>query len=603
MDNLIEMLYEIQKEALWLRERETRAKERRNSLKQKSIQEGVQEPPVDDWIKALRRKFHTTNPKPIVVLSLFDGIGGIWAALRLLNIPFTGYSSEINPDAIQVLRERYPDIEHLGDIRKVTQDDVKQQIDLVVGGFPCQDLSCMGRRIGLHGQQSRLFFEVLRVLQTFKPKWFLVENVASMSWIDRDEISKYLKCYPIEIDSQELTPSKRKRLYWTNVPHPKSLPMIKEHHLTSLQSVLESGTALETKLGCILSNNFCPGSNVQLQRILDNETNSLRYISVAELEKVMGYPSGYTDVHFKNPVESRKHRKTRLCQQSKKLLPDTSLSIRWGLLGNSFSVAVIAYLLSPLLDHSVQQSGLEPFPFSQKLREDECAVMEPGEIWALFNAHERPNWYALIISTSGGRFSPSQTNGDRGPVDIHVRFLKLDPEYLNVENDKWNPIRGTGRYTLMPNIDAQNSWLPFSHRVISTIKLEDDYFIYPGKGQVWAVYDPKTHRPAPFFVYVLEMELHCGPGIPTKPGQEGYKAFCYLMQETVSPEIFRCTTKKLEYTDLSQFCFMVPFFYKNESGLFKLDYNAKGRKSLVDYHERQFKKHTQDLLDNMDDSV
>ncbi|KAJ7539323.1 hypothetical protein O6H91_11G087200 [Diphasiastrum complanatum] len=518
MDNLIEMLYEIQKEALWLRERETRAKERRNSLKQKSIQEGVQEPPVDDWIKALRRKFHTTNPKPIVVLSLFDGIGGIWAALRLLNIPFTGYSSEINPDAIQVLRERYPDIEHLGDIRKVTQDDVKQQIDLVVGGFPCQDLSCMGRRIGLHGQQSRLFFEVLRVLQTFKPK-----------------------------------------------------------------------------------------CNVQLQRILDNETNSLRYISVAELEKVMGYPSGYTDVHFKNPVESRtfdrKHRKTRLCQQSKKLLPDTSLSIRWGLLGNSFSVAVIAYLLSPLLDHSVQQSGLEPFPFSQKLREDECAVMEPGEIWALFNAHERPNWYALIISTSGGRFSPSQTNGDRGPVDIHVRFLKLDPEYLNVENDKWNPIRGTGRYTLMPNIDAQNSWLPFSHRVISTIKLEDDYFIYPGKGQVWAVYDPKTHRPAPFFVYVLEMELHCGPGIPTKPGQEGYKAFCYLMQETVSPEIFRCTTKKLEYTDLSQFCFMVPFFYKNESGLFKLDYNAKGRKSLVDYHERQFKKHTQDLLDNMDDSV
>lgn len=78
---------------------------------------------------------------------------------------------------------------------------------------------------------------------------FLVENVASMSWIDRDEITRHLKVPPLELDSQEITASKRRRLYWTNIPHPPRLPRLRDHPSTSLQSCLDGAIALEQKCG------------------------------------------------------------------------------------------------------------------------------------------------------------------------------------------------------------------------------------------------------------------------------------------------------------------------------------------------------------------
>lgn len=81
---------------------------------------------------------------------------------------------------------------------------------------------------------------------------FLVENVASMTWIDREEISKYLRVQPLELDSIELTPSRRKRLYWTNIPHPPRLPRVREHPSTFVQSCLHNAIALEEKTGVLL---------------------------------------------------------------------------------------------------------------------------------------------------------------------------------------------------------------------------------------------------------------------------------------------------------------------------------------------------------------
>ena len=78
---------------------------------------------------------------------------------------------------------------------------------------------------------------------------FLVENVASMTWIDRDEISKYLRVLPFELDSIELTPSKRRRLYWTNIPLPPRLPRVRDHPSTFVQSCLHNAIALEEKTG------------------------------------------------------------------------------------------------------------------------------------------------------------------------------------------------------------------------------------------------------------------------------------------------------------------------------------------------------------------
>lgn len=81
---------------------------------------------------------------------------------------------------------------------------------------------------------------------------FLVENVASMTWIDREEISKYLRVQPLELDSIELTPSRRKRLYWTNIPHTSRLPRVREHPSTFVQSCLHNAIALEEKTGVLL---------------------------------------------------------------------------------------------------------------------------------------------------------------------------------------------------------------------------------------------------------------------------------------------------------------------------------------------------------------
>ena len=78
---------------------------------------------------------------------------------------------------------------------------------------------------------------------------FLVENVASMSWIDRLEISKYLGERPLELDSIELTPTRRRRLYWTNIPHPPKLPRVRDHASTFVQSCLQNAVALEEKTG------------------------------------------------------------------------------------------------------------------------------------------------------------------------------------------------------------------------------------------------------------------------------------------------------------------------------------------------------------------
>ncbi|KAJ7533287.1 hypothetical protein O6H91_13G040900 [Diphasiastrum complanatum] len=608
MDNIITKIIELEKEARLLKEKEAQ-ESRADSLSQNIWDKRSDE----DWLQALRQKATYHASRPLVVLSLFDGIGGVWAALNLLGIPFSGYSCEINHYAVQVVRARYPTVKHLGNIMDLNRDIINEQVDLVVGGFPCQDLSRMGKKAGLHGHQSKLFFEMLRVLHIIRPKWFLAENVSSMTWVDRDEISKYLKCNPIEIDSQELTPSKRRRLYWTNILHPNKLPKVREHISTSLQSVLEDATATEAKIGCILASNHYPGGKCQLQRVLDNSKNVLRCINLSELERIMGFTSGHTDIEFKDiskqetpsHVSSADADEFTIDKQTKKgqdELLKIYRKIRWSLLGNSFSVQVISYLLSPLLDNMVWE-GIQSFPFSEKVREIECSVMDVGEVWAVYNEHERPNWYAVILQRSGGRFSASARNGKKRLLKIEVQFLEMAYDYLVGELDAWSPLRGTGRYRLSQRTDIQDSWVSVSHRITGYSKLKRGYFVYPSKNEVWAIYQRGSERPTPLFVYVLEMKLDWNKLESTKPGKEGFKARCQLMQQTVQAETYRCTTKELEYTDLSYFSFKVPFYYVEEYGLFKLELSNKGRMSVTEDHRTRNMKKRRKYGESSDEEV
>ena len=156
------------------------------------------------------------------VLSLFDGISCGRLALERAGIPVEKYyASEIDKYAIAVAQKNYPDTIQIGDINTVHFTDF-MDVDLIIGGSPCQDLSIAKQnREGLRGARSGLFWRYVDALATIRPKYFLLENVASMRNEDRDAITETLrKIYPetecIMINSALVSAQQRKRYYWTN---------------------------------------------------------------------------------------------------------------------------------------------------------------------------------------------------------------------------------------------------------------------------------------------------------------------------------------------------------------------------------------------------
>ena len=158
------------------------------------------------------------------VLSLFDGMSCGQIALNKLGIKVDNYfASEIKTHAIQVTQDNYPKTIQLGSVEFVTKEMLcNYKIDLLIGGSPCQDLTIINnKKNGLNGDKSRLFYEYLRVLKEIKPKYFLLENVASMKNIDKNIITELLGVDPILINSDLVSAQHRRRLYWTNIPNVK----------------------------------------------------------------------------------------------------------------------------------------------------------------------------------------------------------------------------------------------------------------------------------------------------------------------------------------------------------------------------------------------
>ena len=134
-------------------------------------------------------------------LSLFSGIEAATQAWQPLGWECVGVS-EIEPFPCAVLAHHYPDVPNLGDVTKITEDDIKKlgQIDLVVFGFPCQDLSVAGGRKGFQGERSSLFYDAIRVIEYAKrhcgTRFALLENVpgafSSNKGADFTEVVKHM---------------------------------------------------------------------------------------------------------------------------------------------------------------------------------------------------------------------------------------------------------------------------------------------------------------------------------------------------------------------------------------------------------------------------
>lgn len=111
--------------------------------------------------------------------SLFSGIGGFDLGLERAGFSIE-WQVEIDEFCQRILAKHWPHVTRYGDIRAVDWSTV-EPIDLLCGGFPCQDLSCSGKRAGLReGTRSGLWFEYLRAIRHLRPRYILVENVTGL---------------------------------------------------------------------------------------------------------------------------------------------------------------------------------------------------------------------------------------------------------------------------------------------------------------------------------------------------------------------------------------------------------------------------------------
>ena len=110
--------------------------------------------------------------------SLFAGIGGLDLGLERAGMECR-WQVEIDDYAQRVLAKHWPDVRRHDDVRTWPDGDV-EPVDLICGGFPCQDISYAGAGAGLSGERSGLFFETVRVVRLLRPRFVLLENVAAL---------------------------------------------------------------------------------------------------------------------------------------------------------------------------------------------------------------------------------------------------------------------------------------------------------------------------------------------------------------------------------------------------------------------------------------
>lgn len=153
---------------------------------------------------------------------LFAGIGGFGVALEALGGQCV-FASEIEEACRDVFAANFPiDERNLhGDIYQVTDHQLPFQVDLLVGGFPCQPFSAMGEQPGLKCPKGHLFLEIVRVLKVSKPQAFLLENVPGLQLMEETfatVVSALEEAgYTVLVeacDARCLTATSRKRLFF-----------------------------------------------------------------------------------------------------------------------------------------------------------------------------------------------------------------------------------------------------------------------------------------------------------------------------------------------------------------------------------------------------
>jgi DNA (cytosine-5)-methyltransferase 1 len=158
------------------------------------------------------------------VLDLFSGIGGFSLGLERAGMKTIAFC-EVDPKCRQVLRKHWPAVPIYEDIRSLNIKDISEPIDVICGGFPCQDISFAGRGAGLQGERSGLWWEFHRIIKEAKPKWIIIENVSALRSRGLDQVLRSLSevGYDAEwycISASSLgAPHQRDRVWIVAYPH------------------------------------------------------------------------------------------------------------------------------------------------------------------------------------------------------------------------------------------------------------------------------------------------------------------------------------------------------------------------------------------------
>ena len=107
--------------------------------------------------------------------SLFSGIGGIDLGFEMAGIK-TVWNCEIDEWCRDLLKKRFPDAKQYQDVKEIGKHNL-ESVDIISGGFPCQDISVAGKGEGLDGKRSGLWFEMWRIISELRPSFALIENV------------------------------------------------------------------------------------------------------------------------------------------------------------------------------------------------------------------------------------------------------------------------------------------------------------------------------------------------------------------------------------------------------------------------------------------
>ncbi|EFL15338.1 predicted protein [Streptomyces sp. C] len=114
------------------------------------------------------------------ILELCAGYGGLGMAVAPLVGGRIAYVAESAPGPSAVLAERYPDAPNLGDIREIDWTQLVGKVDVITAGFPCQDISIAGSRVGIRGSRSGVWVNVLDGVRALRPRYVFLENVSNL---------------------------------------------------------------------------------------------------------------------------------------------------------------------------------------------------------------------------------------------------------------------------------------------------------------------------------------------------------------------------------------------------------------------------------------